>query len=257
MFYFYKLYRNEFALVRATFPKLNVWPKKLLLYLLFPILIILYRRNLKFFFKQILSRDDLVFDIGANTGMASKILSDIGCFVVAFEPEDKDFAFLERRFSKNNKVKTVKKGLAKTKGKRKLYISQDSLTSTVSKYWKSNVLSFEKYEDTQTINVITLNDAIKTYGQPKLIILDTEGYTYNILSRLVSTPKYLHIDFSKKDKRQLTLIKKWLSEKGYKKCQYFPHAKLKVSQWIPIKKAFDKIKKDKDDNLWGELLLKK
>src|ERR1700676_4267676 len=57
----------------------------------------------KFFYAKFLDKDDLVFDIGANKGDRVIMFCDLGCTIIAVEPQIECCNILEKRFQ-NNKV---------------------------------------------------------------------------------------------------------------------------------------------------------
>src|SRR3982751_3963898 len=61
------------------------------------------------FYKQILSPGDLVFDIGANIGNRVETFFNIGCNVVAVEPQEECIKILKQKFG--DSIEIVEKGL--------------------------------------------------------------------------------------------------------------------------------------------------
>ena len=55
------------------------------------------------FYSELIKKNDLCFDIGANYGNRSEVFLKLGAKVVAFEPQPKPLKFLKRKFKDNNK----------------------------------------------------------------------------------------------------------------------------------------------------------
>ncbi len=68
----------------------------------------LKQREMLRFYKKFVNKDDLCFDIGANSGERTNILLKLGAKVVAVEPQQKCFNILESKFAGNDNVNLLK-----------------------------------------------------------------------------------------------------------------------------------------------------
>ncbi len=167
-----------------------------------------------------LGKNPVIVDIGAH----------IGCFsikaaktypnskILAFEPMKANYNLFKKNI-KLNKLKNIcasKKGVASTKGKRKLYIDKKNTAA------HSISIKSEKY---QIIKCITLSDVFKKHRLVKIDLLkiDAEGAEYEILYS--THKKYLdkidkilmeyHDDF-KNPELNGKALENFLNKKGFK-----------------------------------------
>jgi len=112
-------------------------------------------------------------DIGANTGMWTKYLSDKGFSVIAFEPNPRTSTILQRKFGKKQHVLILNYALADRNGVGRLHLHHssphDSLELKAKDYTGTSILvSIRRLDDFQFQHI-------------GLIKIDTEGYEVPIL----------------------------------------------------------------------------
>jgi FkbM family methyltransferase len=150
------------------------------------------------FYNQFLNVGDLVFDVGANFGNRIVPFLNIGCDVIAVEPQQKCYEFLEKKFG--NKIRIVKKGLSDKEEIKEFYISNASTISTFSKEWLDKVKDgrFKYYEwnKVEKIEMTTLDLLIHQYGSPKFIKIDVEGYELEVIKGLSNKIEYISIEYN-------------------------------------------------------------
>ena len=142
----------------------------------------------KIFYSKIFSKDDLVFDLGANVGNRTSVFLDIGAKVIAVEPNPKLVKILKKKFKKTI---IVDKAIGAEKGKVTLYLNESTVLSTTSKEWievakESNKFGelASKFNDEVEVEQITIKELLKEYGVPKFIKIDTEGTELGIIRQL-------------------------------------------------------------------------
>ena len=154
------------------------------------------------FISQLIPKDQLVYDIGANTGEYTNLYLKLSSKVIAIEPDPKNLQILKVRFGQNRKVTTLASAVSDVKGVSELYINEDgSCFNTMSEKWKDSLLDpssnrwHAKYDFSKSyqIQTITLNEVITQYGLPFFIKVDVEGYEYKVISTL--TKKVALINF--------------------------------------------------------------
>jgi len=132
--------------------------------------------------KRFVHPGDLVFDIGANVGVFTKIYLDLGAEVVAVEPCPAAYSRLVRRFPN---TKCINMALSDEVGYSRIYIDDYNHTrfavGTGTTMIKSAANPIGHHE---TVYTSTLNSLISTYGTPDFTKIDTEGYEPKILSTL-------------------------------------------------------------------------
>lgn len=135
-------------------------------------------------FKKIVKEGDVVVDLGANIGyftlLAAKLVGQKGK-VYAFEPEPKNYYYLQKNIKLNNYdyVSAFQRAVSDRNGKTKLYICDyDTGHHTINKY--NGIKKYSKGRITKEksieIETITLDDFLKgKVNQIDVIKMDVEG----------------------------------------------------------------------------------
>jgi 16S rRNA A1518/A1519 N6-dimethyltransferase RsmA/KsgA/DIM1 with predicted DNA glycosylase/AP lyase activity len=84
------------------------------------------KQRIKELYKKFLRPGDLVFDLGANIGRDTKILSELGTKIIAVEPVPSLVKELKRKFEKDKGVIILGKGIASKNSKMELNICDNS-----------------------------------------------------------------------------------------------------------------------------------
>lgn len=125
----------------------------------------------------------IVFDIGANRGRTAEIFLNDFDRVISFEPNPGLADFLKNRFQ-NSKLVVDKRAISHQKGTQEFKLANVDTISTLSIDWVENSRFTGEYhwDNSIVVETITLSDAIKEYGIPDYVKIDTEGYEYEILT---------------------------------------------------------------------------
>lgn len=157
---------------------------------------ILFYPKLKRFYQGVLPLNPVIFDVGANKGQSADFFLGIrpGANVTSFEPNPTLFQYLSSKFTGNNQVKLVNKGVSNAVQLLTFYINKLDLTSSFeplnpdSKYLatKAKVLGLKPSEIIQeTIEIETIS--LRTYIESNhidhidLLKIDTEGHELKCL----------------------------------------------------------------------------
>lgn len=150
------------------------------------------------FYSKFLKSGDLVYDVGANVGNRVQAFLDIGCKVVAIEPQEECYKILENKFG--NTIGIIKEGLGAEEDEKTMYIANENTISSFSKEWIDSVKQerFKEYEWNKTvkIKITTLDKLIKEYGQPVFCKIDVEGYEYEVLSGLSQSLNLISLEYT-------------------------------------------------------------
>jgi len=125
-----------------------------------------------------LNENSIVFDLGGYKGSwTAEIFSRYCCFVYIFEPVEEFASFIEKRFSRNKKIKLFKFGLADVTKDVEIAICADG-----SSIFKTN-------EHSAKIKLIKATDFFEEEGIHKidLMKINIEGAGYDLLDHLIES----------------------------------------------------------------------
>jgi FkbM family methyltransferase len=150
------------------------------------------------FYSTFLKKGDLVFDVGANVGNRVEAFLHIKAKVIAIEPQKECRKVLNIKFG--NKITIVKEGLGEKEELKTLYIADSNTISSFSKEWiddvKDDRFAGEKWTKTEQIQLTTLDKLISTYGKPKFIKIDVEGFELMVLKGLNSPIDVISFEYT-------------------------------------------------------------
>lgn len=155
-------------------------------------------------FGQFVKEGDLVFDIGANRGgMTYVFRRQLGCKVVAVEPlhkispdRVKEFAW---QFKDDPDVTLVPLAVAPTPTVELQMpnLMKHWIITSASQRWRTKSAHSHLYRSVvkKVVEAVTLDDLVRTFGEPRFIKVDVEGYGAEVISTL-TTPVYsLNMEF--------------------------------------------------------------
>ena len=153
------------------------------------------------FFSSYIKENDLCFDVGANEGALTELFLELGAKVIAIEPQRSCMKYLKYKFKRNNMVILIEKALGDREGEAELFLSNNRLISSLSKEWMGKVAVSGRvggyiWERTENVQVTTLDNLIKEFGQPAFIKIDVEGYEYEVLKGLSRPVKTMSLEFT-------------------------------------------------------------
>lgn len=141
--------------------------------------------EMKAFYGTFVGPGDICFDVGANLGNRTAILSEIGCRVVSIEPQPLCLKRLRKLFGKQKNVVIVDAAAGEREGQGELAICEDEPTiSTMSDKWRTEgrFAGSNQWPRKITVRMTTLDALIAQHGMPKFCLLkmDCEGAEYGI-----------------------------------------------------------------------------
>ena len=153
-----------------------------------------YYQNKKFY-KSLINKDDLCFDIGANVGTKSKLFLSLNARVIAFEPQSTCIEHLKK--IKHPQFSYFKWGVGAINGVQKLQLANHIEVATFSQ----NFIDFFKNENLQwnqneNVTIKKIDTLIDEFGIPDYCKIDVEGYEYNILSHLNHQIPIIEFEFT-------------------------------------------------------------
>ena len=151
------------------------------------------------FYARFIQPGDLVFDVGANVGSRTRLFLELGAHIVAVEPQKECARSLFQSFYANPDFHLVNKALGAAEGKSEIFISNSSLTTTLSRAWMQTATQ-KKYRGitwptSRQVSVTTLDALIQEYGLPSYVKIDAECFEYEIVRGLSLPLPALSLEF--------------------------------------------------------------
>lgn len=147
------------------------------------------------FYRRILkmhpARNNIIFDVGANMGRKSFLFAKLAKKVIAFEPSQSLYHFLQKRFQ-DQRVTVLNCALGQEPSFLNFFIvPENQAYNSLSEKHIRTTATKRSIVRTNTLNctqveVETLENVIKEYGVPKYIKIDVEGYELEVLKGLVT-----------------------------------------------------------------------
>lgn len=158
------------------------------------------------FYSQFLKPDSIFFDIGANYGNRIEPLINDNIKIIAIEPQIECVRYLRKKYGK--KITILQNGVGKEIETKLMYISTNAnILSSFSKEWidsTKNSGRFKKinWDKTRTIDMITLDSLIATYGNPDFIKIDVEGFELEVLKGLTQNVNVLSLEYTVPERKE-------------------------------------------------------
>lgn len=152
------------------------------------------RRDLAFF-KSLVGRNDLVFDIGANLGQKSEIFLACGARVVALEPNPLCAPTLRFEFARNDGFRLIEKAVGAEAGRARLNFVGAESTASLRGDWKWLTEGGKLKARNVEVEVTTLDALIAEFGPPAYCKIDVEGFELEVLRGLTQTIPLLSFEY--------------------------------------------------------------
>jgi FkbM family methyltransferase len=152
------------------------------------------------FYREFLAPGDLCFDIGANLGNRTRCFRELGCEVVAVEPQAKCFKKLRESFGGDGHIRLVQAAVGRQPGHAALQVSPDHVLSTLSQSFidgtnRSGRFASARWDRMEEVEVTTLDRLIAQFGMPRFVKIDVEGYESEVLAGLTCAVPALSIEW--------------------------------------------------------------
>lgn len=228
-----------------------------------------HKQELDFFRKTLVGfrRHDLIFDIGANRGLKTRVFLELGARVIAADPDASNQKTLAERFLayrlRKKPVVVVGKAVSDRNGHETFWISEPGFEmNTLNLRWAETLgrdparfgRTF-KFGQKREVETLTLEQMISTYGRPFYIKIDVEGHEPNVLKGLQSAVHYLSFevnlpDFRREGEQCIGRLRD-IAANGVFNCAVRDH--LIFPDWMPygrFAEAFAEIKETSVEVFW-------
>jgi FkbM family methyltransferase len=157
------------------------------------------RKQMLDFYAGLLSRGDLVFDVGANVGEYSDAFLALGARVVAIEPNPACCEKL-KRVAKRGNLFIENCAVGDANGTASMQICSESALSTLSNEWyqtarTSALHGGASWSGSIDVKITTLDSMVAKYGVPAFIKIDVEGFEDRVLAGMSFQPQALSFEF--------------------------------------------------------------
>ncbi len=159
------------------------------------------QRRLRRLYQDFVHRGALAFDVGAHVGNRTRALADLGCRVIALEPQPDVASILRRMFSRQPLVTVVEAAVTDRAGRIALAVSDRHPTVTTSaETWRRARAKEQGFEgvtwDRQVdVEATTLDDLIARFGAPAFVKIDVEGAEAAVIAGLSSAVPVLSFEY--------------------------------------------------------------
>ena len=221
----------------------------------------LFKRRIRYHdVKKFLNTNDLFFDVGAHLGDKSKELIKNKINVVMIEPQPECLKELKKLYSKNPFVTIIPMGLGRSKQKLEMSVnSKQPVISTFAEHWKTVRFSESVWDKKITVDITTLDELIKKFGDPKFIKIDVEGFEHEVLLGLTKKSGIISFEFASEFIENAYKSIDYLISIGYTEFNYSLGERRKFyTQWSNANTIKEGLKNNikEDDLLWGDLYCK-
>ena len=209
---------------------------------------------------KFLKTNDLFFDVGAHLGEKSKELIKNNINVVMIEPQPECLKQLNKLYANNKFVTIVPMGLGKSQQKMEMSInSEQPVISTFSEHWKTGRFYNSKWDQKIIVDITTLDELIKKFGEPKYIKIDVEGFEHEVILGLTKKSGIISFEFTSEFIDDAFKSIDYLITLGYSDFNYSLGERRKFyTKWTTANSIKEFIKNDieKDSLLWGDFYCK-
>lgn len=186
------------------------------------------------FYSKLIHKNSLCFDVGANVGLKSIVFLKNGARVIAFEPQKNCIPSLQKIDNKYSNFKFLSKGIDITAGKRELHLSNYSEIATFSETFKNTYNGdYIQWNKKETVETLTINDCIESFGIPEFCKIDIEGYECEIIRSLKYNIPIIEFEFLAGFLNKVLQLIELISDKNtrfnYTKNE---NSKFEIKEWI-------------------------
>ena len=122
---------------------------------------------------------------------------------------------------------------------------QKHIISTFAEHWKTGRFSDSKWDEKITVNITTLDELIKKFGNPKYIKIDVEGFEHEVILGLTKKSGIISFEFTSEFIEDAFKSIDYLISLGYSDFNYSLGERRKFfTQWTTANSIREDIKKN-------------
>lgn len=151
------------------------------------------------FYRQILVRGQLAFDVGAHVGTRARAMHAVGARVIACEPQELFARYLRATLPRDITVVHAAVGKEETTASMAVSSSHPTVSSLKPDFvvGASSAPGFGhvKWDTRESVTVTTLDRLIETHGVPSYVKIDVEGFELDVLGGLSQAIELISVEF--------------------------------------------------------------
>lgn len=212
----------------------------------------------KRFYSKLIRKGDLCFDIGANLGAKSKLFLSLGAKVVAFEPQTACKEALLQIKAKYPQFEFYPVAVGEKNEQKELHLANHVEVATLSAAFIDYFQCEEIFwNETESVQVKTLNSLIETYGHPKFCKIDVEGFEWQILSKLSYHIPTIEFEFTGGFiENTIKIIEFAAGEKVLFNFILNENLKFQLKSWVPAAEIIRIVQSLPNERLHGNIYIK-
>ena len=212
-------------------------------------------------YRQMVSPDDLVFDLGAAEGYHTAVLLGLGARVLSVEPQPRLAERLERRYAREPRVTVVAGGVADRAGELDLHLSEGDpeLSTFAVDLWRRGRYGDRRWEQEVRVTVVTLEDLIRDHGEPAFVKIDVEGFEAQVLAGLERSLAGLCFEYTREHEDQARQCVRRLLELGPVRFNFsaFRRWSLVATRWLEAEELWSTLDAIPDRWLSGDIFARR
>jgi FkbM family methyltransferase len=163
-------------------------------------------RRLLDHYREFVEPGSVVFDIGAHLGNRTRAFARLQATTIAFEPQRRPVAVLERLFRRNPLVTVDRRAVGDRDGVVGLHVCPSNPTiATTSDEWAREAPTLPgwdrfSFSEMEEVPMARLDTLIDEYGEPGFIKIDVEGAEADVLAGLSRPVRALSFEFLPADR---------------------------------------------------------